>query len=812
MTRTLHFVFIALTLAAALFAQSADNDAWSLFRRRDYRAALEQMSKDVKSTPDSAALHDGIGWCHYFLGAYDDAEQAFANALARDAEYKWSKQGLEALAAVRKAPLEQADALFAAGRYLDARVAYLQIAAGETAAPASASADAHTGDGWCLYYLARYDEAVKAFQRALKARGDCASAARGIGFCKYASGAWADALVSLQLSFKSEPEHYEARLICAWCYFKKGDLTAARREFQRATEMTAEAWGAELGLAWCAREQSKEAEAFEHFRDAITFSPYAFSAEVKALTDARKDWWPLYRTAGWSALRTRLDSLAFEHFTAARNLIPNDVDALRGLAFANFHLANYDAALKQADECGAAGAALEPVRFPATAGAGARAEVALDLDALRGWSYYRVGQFDKALERFRAVRAQHGDWVDALCGEGWSLYSMGEMNAAESAFAEAQRVLPGYVDAVSGAAALETWRNADYDAAWRLLDAGEFAKAVAALRAIKETADERFPRAKRAWIDASIGWAFARSGDVDEAQRSFEAALAAAPQLGLAHKGWGWMLMQSAQWPAAAARLEQAAQCADLAHDAEAAAMLGWAQYRTNALERAATTFERAKELDANSAYALSGLAAVMLARKQVVEARIELERAVQLDPTLEDAEWLRACFGTFAELDKLYSPLGWAWYARNDWARAEADFRRAVEKDPLEPTAKRGLALTLVRAGKLELGKELMTKYLATLPKKESGWGALSSMLSDYGWTLFAGGDFAGGQKVFKQLVELHAGDKVQYAEAWDGLGWCAARQGRVKEAREAFLKAIAIQPRYESSLKGLESLVGRE
>jgi tetratricopeptide (TPR) repeat protein len=93
MTRTLHFVFIALTLAASLFAQSADNDAWSLFRRRDYRAALEQMSKDVKSTPDSAALHDGIGWCHYFLGAYDDAEQAFADALARDAEYKWSKQG-----------------------------------------------------------------------------------------------------------------------------------------------------------------------------------------------------------------------------------------------------------------------------------------------------------------------------------------------------------------------------------------------------------------------------------------------------------------------------------------------------------------------------------------------------------------------------------------------------------------------------------------------------------------------------------------------------------------------------------------------
>lgn len=805
----------AALACAALLAPATAQDAWALFRRRDYKAALEQMQKDVKSYPESAALHDGVGWCHYFLGAYDEARKSFERALQCDPNYKWSKQGLEAVAAARKAPLEQAGTLLAAGRYLDARALYQKIAAGETSADAAALVDAQAGDGWCAYYLGRYDEAIKAFQRALKLRSDMASAARGIGYCRYAQGDWSDALVALQISFKSEPEHYEGRLTAGWCFYWKNDFANARKEFERATAATREPWGAELGSGWCDFRQAKEGDALAHFQRAVELSASAFTAELKALVDARQAWWPLYRAAGWSALRARNDSAASEYFSAARNLLPGDADTLRGLAFAYFRLGEYDRAISTAELAGPAAAALPPVTFPTTLADGKSASIAMDLQSLTGWAYYRSGRYDRAFERFHAVRAAHQEWVDAICGEGWVLFAKGEVAAAERAFNDARLLLPGYSDAESGKQAVDQYNSADFDAAWKLFWAGDYDRAIESFEKLKGKNDARISgdaQDKRPLIQASIGWAQARKGDGAAALRNFEEAAKAAPGIGLTFKGWGWLLMQRSQWIEAAEKLERAVSCADLQADAETHAMLGWARYRNSRHERALEAFERAKALDASSAYALSGIAAVYIAQRKPVEARLELERAVQLDPTLEDADWLADELARSDEFARLYSPLGWAWYARGNHARAEADFRRALEKDPLEPTAKRGLALALIQRGKLDEGKELMGKYLATLPKKESPWGSTSDALSQYGWTLYALGDFAAAQKVFRQLAELHAGEKQQYADPYDGLGWCLARLNKPKEARDAFLRAIAIEPRYESSLKGLESLVGKE
>jgi tetratricopeptide (TPR) repeat protein len=270
--------------------------------------------------------------------------------------------------------------------------------------------------------------------------------------------------------------------------------------------------------------------------------------------------------------------------------------------------------------------------------------------------------------------------------------------------------------------------------------------------------------------------------------------------------------MQRSQWREAAEKLECAARCADLANDAETSAMAGWSRYRLGELDSALAAFERARGLDPSSSYALGGLGATYLALAKPIEARIELERAVRLDPTLEDASWLAPELAAQPELFKLFSPLGWAWYARGDFARAESDFRRAIDKDPLEPTAKRGLAVTLIRAGKSEEGKRAMGEHLATLPKKENPWGGASDVLSEYGWTLYALGDWAGAQKAFRQLAELHAGERQLYADPFDGLGWSLLRSGKPKEARDAFLKAIAIEPRFESSLRGLETLKEQE
>lgn len=803
----------ALLLCAPLLAQASGQDAWTLFRRRDYKAALALMQRDVRSYPEAAALHDGIGWCHYFLGAWDDAQKAFERALQCDPNYKWSRQGIEAVAAVRRAPMEEAASLRESGRYLDARALYQRIAAGETAAGNSAVAEAHDGDGWCAYQLGRHDEAIRAFQRALKVRGDFASAARGIGFCKYAQQEWSEALVSLQLSLKLEPDHYESRTLAGWCLYWKNDFAGARREFQRAVPSIPAPWSAELGLGWCEFRQSREREALAHFQRAVELSPEAFGSDLRALVDARKDWWPLYRTAGWSALLASDASRAQERLMSARNLLGDDPDTLRGLSLAAYRLGEYDRALALLELAGSAAGSLPPIEVPTRLEDGAATEVLLDTTSLAGWICYRLGQHDRALERFTAARAAHANWPDPACGSGWVLFARGDIAGAEQAFDAACALLPGYVDAESGKRAVQRVRWAEYDAAWSLFEQGSHQRSLEAFERLLAKIDGgKVDAGQRPRTLAALGWAGMHTSTAASAEQRFAGATEANAQLGFAWKGWGALLAQGQRWTDAAAKLERASACPDLAKDAETRAMLGWARFRAGELERALEAFEEAEKLDASSSSALAGLGAVYLAQRKPIEARIELERAVRIDPTLEDADWLKPDLARVEELAKLHSPLGWAWYGRGEWERAEADFKLAIERDPLEATARRGLALTLIERGRIDEGRDLMGKYLATLPKKESTWGAASDVLSGYGWKLYALGDFAGALKAFRQLVDLHAGEKQAYADPHDGMGWCLSRLGKVKEAREAFLRAIAIQPRYESSLKGLETLAGRE
>ncbi|MBM3991296.1 MAG: tetratricopeptide repeat protein [Planctomycetes bacterium] len=804
---------LPLLACAPLLAQAAGKDAWSLFRRRDYKAALEQMQRDARSYPEAAALHDGIGWCHYFLGAWDDAHKAFERALQCDPTYKWSRQGIDAVATARRAPMQQAADLLAAARYLDARALYQRIAAGETAAGTSVAAQAHDGDGWCAYQLGRYDEAIRAFQRALKVRADLASAARGIGFCKYAQQEWGEALVSLQLSLKLEPDHYDTRNLAGWCLYWKADYAGARREFQRAVANASSPWSAECGLGWCEFRQSREREALTHFQRAVELSPEAFGSDVRALVDARKEWWPLYRSAGWSALLAQDSTRAQERFVVARNLLGDDPDTLRGLAFASYRLGEYERALALLELCEASDANLPPVKVPTRLEDGSAADVQLDGGSLLGWIHYRLGQHESALARFATARAAHPAWPDPACGTGWVLFARGDIAGAEQAFGEACAILPGYADAQSGKRAVERVRWAEYDAAWSLFEQGSHQRALEALERLLARIDEGSVDAKqRPRTLAALGWALARTGSSANAEQRFAAAAQADAQLGFAWKGWGALLAQGQRFADAAIRFERAATCPDLASDAETRAMLGWARLRVGDDERALAAFEQALALDANSASVLSGLGATYLAQRKPIEARIELERAVRLDPTLEDADWLRSELARVDELAKLHSPLGWAWFGRGEWERAEADFRLAIERDPLEPTARRGLALTLIERGRVDEGRDMMGKYLASLPKKESPWGAASDVLSGYGWKLYALGDFAGALKAFRQLAELHSGEKQVYADPYDGMGWCQTRLGKVKDARESFLRAIAIQPRYESSLNGLETLAGRE
>ena len=790
------------------FAGGDEKDGWKLFQKRDYAAALKRFEMDANQYREWAELQDAMGWCHFFLEEYTGAEECFRKALKYKPDYKWSLMGLEELEAGRRAPLERADALYAAGKYPEARAAYQRIHEGETLAEPGAKAAALRGEGWCLYSLGEYREAIKVFREARKKNDRDPDIVRGLGYCEYAQQEYRRAITALQLALELDATHYLARLTLAWSHYSLESYDQALVEFQIAKDTVAGAWGAWSGIGWSKFKLGDEAGALAAFERGLELSPYIMQTGVGGLIEARPSWRRLHLVAGWSSLRAGLPTWAQGDFETAEALGCNVPEALAGEAFTHFRLEHYAVAASKAQAALDAGEGNLPHLFPTTLADGTTAEVTMNLSSLQGWIAYRQGKYDEALEAFRAVRREHRDWPDPACGEGWVLYAQGSYAAAENAFGEVLALLPGYPDATSGAAAIAAWRYADYEKGWAALLAGELSSARHIFRGIESDAQGPFPRTELSRIEASLGWAAFREGKHEAAERFFDAALALTPGLGLAEQGWGYLSIELERWREAARHLATATEDPALANDAEVWTALGRAQLELGALPRAGEAYAKAIELSPNLAVAHAGQGMLSLALGEQVEARFALERAFALEPTLSREEAIAAEVERVQELHKLHAPLGWAWLNRGEHALAEREFRLARERDPLEATAERGLGLTLLRRGEIKEARRLLDPWLKKAPSSENPWSTVSSTLSELGWILYGAKRYRDALVVFRDLEKLHRGQRELYADPFDGQGWCYLQTDKKKEARKAFEAALAITPGYASSQTGLDTL----
>jgi len=811
MKRPILVLLTCLLLFSSAFASGDDKkDGWDLFRKRDYSAALKRFEVDLNKYREWAELRDAMGWCHYFLGEYADAEQRFREALEIQSDYKWSLEGLDALAAVRRAPLEEAEGLLAAGQYQEARARFERISDGKTVADNDNAGLALRGEAWCLYYLGQYEEAVKVFRNARKKLGKDAQALRGIAYCQFALEDYRPALTSISLALEQEPADYTARLTAGWCHYWMKQYGKADDEFQRALAASSSPWAAFAGIAWCKYRDGDTAGALQAFERGLEFSPYVAGDELEALIEARADWRPLRNAIGWAALREDLSSWAITQFQTSERLDCEQEQAVAGQAFALFRMSRYDEALAKARSLSDSPEYGAPRTFRTALPDGATASVTFNVASLEGWIAQRQGRHDDALARFREVRRLHPDWPDPACGEGWALYAQGNYPAAEQAFDAALELLPGYSDANSGREAVRAWRYGTYDGGWTLYYAGDFAGAQRAFQSILDDSRDPFPRAQLDLVNASIGWAQFRSGMQAAAEASFERALNAQPEQGLAHKGAGYLELDREDWKKAARHFAAAVQSPDFATDAETWTVLGRAHLELRHQKLAGEALDKAVELGPELALAHAWKGVALRARGDLVEARISLERAIALDPDVARIEAVRDLIENHQDFYRLHSPLGWAHFYRGDYAAAADEFRDSIAKDPLETSSPRGLGLSLLRSGDTSGGAKELKGWLKTAPKKEADWGPWSSTLSELGWSLYAAGDYRDALKVFKQLDDLHSGEDLEFAEPHDALGWCYLRLNKKRDAKRAFLEAIAIDPRHDNSISGLEALKG--
>jgi tetratricopeptide (TPR) repeat protein len=119
-------------------------------------------------------------------------------------------------------------------------------------------------------------------------------------------------------------------------------------------------------------------------------------------------------------------------------------------------------------------------------------------------------------------------------------------------------------------------------------------------------------------------------------------------------------------------------------------------------------------------------------------------------------------------------------------WARAEADFQRALELSPEQPYVMNYLAYTWVEMGKnLPEARRMLERAVELRPND-------GNIVDSLGWALFKLGDYGGAVRWLERAVELEPRNSV----ILDHLGDAYWMAGRRNEARFQWLRALRAEP----------------
>jgi serine/threonine-protein kinase len=215
------------------------------------------------------------------------------------------------------------------------------------------------------------------------------------------------------------------------------------------------------------------------------------------------------------------------------------------------------------------------------------------------------------------------------------------------------------------------------------------------------------------------------------------------------------------------------------AHDLYLQGRFHWNSRTREGLQKAVRYFREAIGRDSAYAPAYAGLADAFLnladyrflrGIQAIPEARIAARRALELDRTVAEA----------------HASLGGVLESEQNWAGAEAEYRRAITLNPNYSTAHQWYAMLLVK---------LPGRFNEALP--EIRWAQALDPLSlsvnnDLALVLAISGDYEHAIQQFRNTLELNPG----YPWALLGLGSTYAEMGRYQEAVRMLQKALELVP----------------
>lgn len=158
-----------------------------------------------------------------------------------------------------QALLDAAQAALDQGQY-DKAVADFQAALAQ-----SKSLDGYFGLGNALTNLGRIDEAIAAYQEALKINPNDIPTLTNLGVAYYQQGRLREAQDTFRKVLSLDPDDAETHYLLAAALIQAGDLAAAEQELNRALELKPNLPEARFGMGMLRRLQGRTDEAIREF-------------------------------------------------------------------------------------------------------------------------------------------------------------------------------------------------------------------------------------------------------------------------------------------------------------------------------------------------------------------------------------------------------------------------------------------------------------------------------------------------------------------------------------------------------------------
>jgi tetratricopeptide (TPR) repeat protein len=387
---------------------------------------------------------------------------------------------------------------------------------------------------------------------------------------------------------------------------------------------------------------------------------------------------------------------------------------------------------------------------------------------LLGWSYYRVGEFERARTEFeRALRLSPNEpnAYYAHEGLGWLAYKAGDYDRALASFGEALRLSPGYHNALDG-----------------------------------------------------LGWTFLAKGEVVKAEANFKLASERLPGDLDAGRGLGFVAYHRGDWRQAIERFREVLRQND--SDTLTRSALGWAHHFSGDDRAATQVFEDVARREPTWADPVLGLGWIAERQGRADDAKARFRTAIDKSAayvaTGDPKERLRKLLAGRPAWVDLWRDLGWGLYQQRQFALAEREFRNVTQRYPDDPDGWRGFGYALYMLKRYRESIAPLERSLASGPSLPpvrerveipgvAGYHEISSDASStLAWSYYYSGDVGTALKLFRDVTQRHP----EWPDPWSGLGWTLSKSGDREEAERAFRRSLVAQPGYPDAEVGLRTL----